>query len=126
MIKLNEVSLDYESRQKILPKLPQFVSSHGHREPEMTEFESAFLCGMLKKIHPKKILEVGVAGGGTTAIILQALEDIGEPYEMNSIDASETFYRDRTKPSGFMAMVALKNNLFAPPQSTCTVNTRFI
>lgn len=118
MIKLNAVPLDYESRQKILPKLPQYVTPQGYREPEMTEFESAFLCGMLKTCCPKKILEVGVAGGGTTAIILQTLEDIGAPYEMHSIDASATFYRDRTKPSGFLAMVALQNNLLAPPQST--------
>ena len=118
MIKLNAVPLDYEPRQKILPKLPQYVSPQGYSEPEMSEFESAFLCGMLKTCRPKKILEVGVAGGGTTAIILQTLEDISEPYEMHSIDASATFYRDKTKPSGFMAMVALQNNLFAPPQST--------
>lgn len=127
MIKLNAVPLDYEPRQKILPKLPQYVSPQGYREPEMTEFESAFLCGMLKVCRPKKILEVGVAGGATTAIILQTLEDFGEPYEMHSIDASATFYRDRTKPSGFLAMVALKNNLFTPPPSQpCTVNTRSI
>lgn len=126
MIKLNAVPLDYEPRQKILPKLPQYVSPQGYREPEMSEFESAFLCGMLKTCRPKKILEVGVAGGGTTAIILQALEDIGEPYEMHSIDAAATFYRDKTKPSGFLAMVALKNNLFTPPRQPCTVNTRSI
>ena len=106
MIKLNAIPLDCEPRRKILPKLPAFVSPKGQREPEMSEFESAFLCGALKQFRPKKILEVGIAGGATTAIILQALEDIGEPYEMHSIDASAKFYRDRAKPSGFMAAFA--------------------
>lgn len=118
MIKINAMPLDYEPRKKILPKLPEFVSPQGYREPEMSEFESAFLCGAIKTFRPKKILEVGVAGGATTAIILQALEDIGEPYEMYSIDAAEKFYRDKTKPSGFMAMFAMENNLLNPPHTT--------
>lgn len=115
MIHVNAIPLDYEPRNKILPKLPEFVSPQGYREPEMSEFESAFLCGAIKQFRPKKIVEVGVAGGGTTAIILQALEDLGESYEMHSIDAAPTFYRDKTKPAGFMAAFALENNLFAPP-----------
>lgn len=115
MIKLNEIALDYEPRKKILPKLPEYVSPKGQREPEMSEFESAFLCGAIKQFRPKKILEVGVAGGATTAIILQALEDLGEPYEMHSVDVSEKFYADKTKSTGFLAMFALKNNLLITP-----------
>lgn len=59
MIKLNAIPLDYTPRSKILPELPEFVSKDGYREPEMSEFESAFLCGVLKEFRPKKILEVG-------------------------------------------------------------------
>ena len=117
MINLNAIPLDYEPRRKILPKLPAFVTAKGQREPEMSEFESAFLCGALKQFRPKKILEVGVAGGATTAIILQTLEDIGEPYEMHSIDVAENFYRDKTKPSGFMAAFA-KEKLFGNLRGT--------
>ena len=65
MIKINAIPLDLEPRNKILPKLPAVP-----REPEMSEFESAFLCGAIKQFRPKKILEVGVAAGATTAIIL--------------------------------------------------------
>ena len=53
------VELYYEPRNTILPKLALPPS-----EPEMSEFDSAFLCGILRDVHPKKILEVGVAGGG--------------------------------------------------------------
>ena len=117
MIQLNAIPLDYEPRRKILPKLPQYVSPNGYEEPEMSEFDSAFLCGMIKKFRPKKILEVGVAGGATTAIILQTLEDIGELYEMHSIDIAKNFYRQPELISGFMAMFAKDNHLFTS-QST--------
>lgn len=74
----------------------------------MSEFESAFLCGLLKKFKPKKILEVGVSAGGTTPIILQCLEDNGQEYEMYSIDVSEKYYRDSNKETGFIAKHAKK------------------
>lgn len=111
MINLNAIPLNYEPRNKILPKLHTCPNPNAKREPEMSEFDSAFLCGVIKKFRPKKILEVGVAGGATTAIILQALEDIGEPYEMHSVDLNTQFYRDKTKPSGFMAEFA-KEKIF--------------
>ena len=112
MIHINEVPLDFEPRRKILPKLPECPT-----EPEMSEFESAFLCGALKKFSPKKILEVGVAGGATTAIILQTLEDIGEPYEMHSVDLSERFYRQPKLNTGFMAAFA-KEKVFGKLRGT--------
>ena len=49
MIHINEIPLDFEPRKKILPKLPACPG-----EPEMSEFESAFLCGALKTFRPKK------------------------------------------------------------------------
>ena len=75
----------------------------------MSEFESAFLCGLIKKYEPKKILEVGVAAGGSTAIILNCLEDIGQKYKMHSVDVSEKYYRTNDKPSGFLAEKSIKN-----------------
>ncbi len=68
---INEIVLDFEPRKNVLSKIPVVPN-----EPEMSEFESAFLCGLLKKFKPKKVLEIGVAGGATTAIMLQCLEDI--------------------------------------------------
>lgn len=32
---------------------------------EITTAEHGFICGLLKKYQPHKIVEVGVAGGGT-------------------------------------------------------------
>ena len=80
---------------------------------------------MIKKFRPKKILEVGIAAGGSTAIILQTLEDLGEPYEMHSVDVAEKFYRDPSKSTGFMAAFAKENNLITPPRSTLCGEHKF-
>lgn len=41
---------------------------------EMTRDQRAFLGGLIKEKKPKKIVEVGVAAGATTCIILNCLE----------------------------------------------------
>ncbi|WP_294158797.1 class I SAM-dependent methyltransferase [uncultured Selenomonas sp.] len=92
------IELYEEPRQQILPKL-----NVPEGEPEMSSFESAFLCGVLRSVRPRKILEVGVAGGGTTAIIMQCMELLGEPYALHSVDLAERFYRDDSKASGYLA-----------------------
>ena len=117
MIKLDEIALDYEPRRKILPKLKDCPT--GFRNPDMSEFDSAFLCSLLKTCRPKKILEVGVSNGVTTSIILQTLEDIGQPFEMYSVDLSNELYYDKTKNTGHVAAFAKENNLFAPQSTLC-------
>ena len=112
MIRLNAMPMDFAPRNKILSHLPAYPS-----EPEMSEFESAFLCGALKTFRPKKILEIGVASGGTTAIILQTLEDIGAPYEMHSIDLSPNLWSNPNYPTGFLATFA-KENVFGTLNGT--------
>lgn len=68
---------------------------------EMTEYEHAFLSGLLREHKPKKILEVGVAEGGTTALILNVLNSFKYGYEMFSVDLCEKYYRDANKTTGF-------------------------
>lgn len=93
-----KTDLWFEPREKAMRLLPIYPG-----EPEMTEFDSGFLCGLLREYKPKKLLEVGIAGGGTTAIILQCLSLMNQQVEMHSIDLSESFYLDSTKQSGFLA-----------------------
>lgn len=100
-MEMKQVVLDYETRKKALKLIPVVPG-----EPEMTESESAFLCGLLRQEKPKTILEVGVAAGATTAIMLQCLKDIGENFFMYSIDIAENYYRDESKKSGFLGSVA--------------------
>ena len=83
-------------------------------EPEMSDFDSAYLCGLIKERKPKKILELGIAAGGTTSIILENLLQLGldSTCEIHSVDLNETFYRDiphlkeqnyHIRKSGFLA-----------------------
>ena len=116
MIHINAMPLEFEPRRRILPQLPKTADIHTALTL-MTEFDMAFLCGALKTFRPKKVLEIGVAGGATTAIILQTLEDLGEPYEMHSVDVAEKFYSDNSKPSGFLAMFA-KEKVFGEMRGT--------
>lgn len=84
------------------------------KEPEMTEFESAFLCGLVKEKKPSKIVEVGVAGGGTTAIVLRCLSmlKIENTAEIYSVDLAETFYRGRGERTGYLADELLSTGHF--------------
>ncbi len=68
----------------------------------MTEKELAFLCGLLKKYRPEKIVEIGVAAGGTTAVILSCISILGLNTQLISLDLSENYYRDRSKQTGFI------------------------
>ena len=70
---------------------------------EMTYEQLGFLCGLIKERSPKKIVEVGVASGGTTAVILNAIKILGLSTQMVSVDKMKRFYRDTDKNTGFMA-----------------------
>lgn len=83
-------------------------------EPEMSDFESAFLCGLIKERKPQKIVEVGVAGGGTTAIILRCLDmlNLVELTEFYSVDLSERFYKNEKERTGYLADSLLKRKKY--------------
>lgn len=68
---------------------------------EMRPEESAFLNGIIRKHKPKKIVEVGVASGASSALILNAIKDIPEAH-LHSIDLSPTYYRDTSLETGFL------------------------
>ena len=123
MIKLNEFPNNTEPRNKINEKFKSHFEGKENLIPLMAPSESAFLCGALQTCRPKKILEVGVACGGTTAIILQLLEDRHEPYEFHSVDLVPKY---AGKDTGYLATLAKENNLLSPPSQPCGVNISFI
>ncbi len=102
MYHINEIELFFEPRQIILPKLDGLDG-----EPEMTEFESAFLCGLIKKYRPRKVVEVGIAGGGTTAIIMQCMSMISTcdstTSEVFGCDIAEKMYVKENAKTGYIA-----------------------
>ena len=97
---MEHISLFYEPREWF-----DNECEHPASEPEMTVFESAFLCGLVRERKPQKILEIGIAGGGTSAILLKCLEMIGmNSYtEVYSMDLMENFYRGTGECSGYLA-----------------------
>lgn len=70
---------------------------------EMREGQLAFLCGLIKKYSPKKIVEIGVAAGGTTAVMLNCINMLNLETQLFSVDLSEDFYVDPSKKTGYLA-----------------------
>lgn len=70
---------------------------------EMGEHQVSVLCGLIKEYRPQKIVEVGVAAGGTTAVILNCISLLGLDTEVYSVDISERYYRDKSKETGYLA-----------------------
>ena len=68
---------------------------------EMTSFQHAFLCGLIKENRPNKIVEVGVSAGGTTGVVLQCLKMLNIKATMYSVDLSERWYRNESYETGF-------------------------
>lgn len=53
----------------------EHLSEYG--KAEMTEEGLAFLCGLIRVNRPHKIVEIGVAAGGTTAVIMNCIAMLG-------------------------------------------------
>lgn len=68
---------------------------------EMTPSEQGFLCGLIRKFLPEKIVEIGVAGGGTTAVIMNCLNLLKSDAKMYSVDINKECYRRKGKVSGY-------------------------
>ena len=68
----------------------------------MAKNERYFLNGIIRYMKPAKILEVGVARGGGSAIILNAIKDLGQSH-LFSADYCEKYYGgDTDKLSGYL------------------------
>lgn len=96
---IDEIELDCKPRERVVSKLPVHSG-----DIEMSEFDSGFLCGLIQKFRPRKFLELGVASGGTTAIILQCLADLQLDCEIHSVDISPKLYSDSTKETGYLGI----------------------
>ena len=68
---------------------------------ELLPEERMFFHGLIRKIKPKKIIEIGVSRGGSSALILNAIKDIKDA-KLFSIDYSINCYKDITKKTGYL------------------------
>ena len=89
----NIENFEIEKYLPIQQKLEGFI--------EMAKDEQKFLNGLIRKIRPKKLVEIGVAFGGTSALILNAINDINNS-KLFSIDINKNCYRNRSKKTGFI------------------------
>lgn len=80
----------------------------GHYGREMSDWQSGFLCGLIKQSRPEKLVEVGVAAGGTTAVILNCIVMLGLDTKVYSVDLNEYFYADSNLKTGHRAQECKK------------------
>ena len=66
----------------------------------LTLNDAYFINGLIRKFRPKKILEVGVARGGSSVIILNAIKDIKDS-KLISLDLNTKLFIDYTKNTGY-------------------------
>ncbi len=86
---------EYEEPREILDRMSEPYA-------EMSTHDHGFLCGLLKKYQPNKVVEIGVCAGGTTGVIMNCLSKIGSNAQMFSIDLCEECYRRSGKKTGFL------------------------
>lgn len=67
----------------------------------MSREDHGFLCAIIRAVKPQKVVEIGVASGGTTCVIAKTLKELDLSSELYSVDIAERFYKDETVRTGF-------------------------
>ena len=83
---------------------------------EMSESDLGFLCALIRERIPNKILEVGVASGGTTLVLLQCIKGLGIDTSLYSVDLNSELYSDSSKETGYVAKNLEKQGVFSNVQ----------
>lgn len=76
---------------------------------EMDEIEKRFLFGLIRHFKPKDIIEVGVASGGGSGLILSAISDCPDA-TLTSIDLATTPFKFKNEKIGFVAQRKYNDN----------------
>lgn len=66
----------------------------------LTLNDAYFINGLIRKFRPKRVLEVGVARGGSSIIILNAIKDIKDS-KLISLDLNTKLFIDNSKNTGY-------------------------
>lgn len=72
----------------------------------MYEQDSAFICALIEKFRPKKIVEVGIASGGTSAVIMQCMKQMDMSCSLYGIDILDGEYASTGHDVGYLALKA--------------------
>lgn len=76
------------------PRAAAMDQSHGN---------AMFLGGLIRRYRPKTLLEVGVAAGGSSALLLHILDKSGLASELVSVDLSDRWYKNEKLAVGWAA-----------------------
>ncbi len=81
--------------QAFIARRPDWVG--GNISPD----DSAFLAGLIAAVEPQRLLEIGVASGWSSAVILRTLEATeNQAAALRSIDLLPHYYLDKSKLTG--------------------------
>lgn len=69
---------------------------------EMSPTEAEFLFYIIKKFNPKNLLEIGIAAGGSSLLLLEAIKNQKDAV-LYSIDCCNLYYRDKSLKTGYFA-----------------------
>jgi predicted O-methyltransferase YrrM len=92
-----DIHFDYQNyqREMINEKMKKYaIWQLGHIEPY-------FINGIIRKYKPKKCLEIGVAYGGSSIIILNAIQDIENSF-LISLDLNKELYCNSKLKTGYI------------------------
>ena len=95
-LKKIDTSFEYNNYQKYLIN-QKIIEKSGSL---LTLNDAYFINGIIRKFRPKKCLEVGVARGGSSIIILNAIKDIKDSF-LISLDLNTELFIDKTKKTGY-------------------------
>ncbi len=66
----------------------------------ISDYDSRFLAGLVNFANPRTVVEIGVASGWSSAVMLKALSTLGGDRKVVGIDLSPTYYLDASIPTG--------------------------
>jgi len=79
----------------------RLIENELNSKSQLIPEEQKFLNGLIRTLKPRKIVEIGVARGGSSLLILNAIKDI-ENAKLYSIDKNIYCYIEKKKKSGYL------------------------
>lgn len=68
---------------------------------QISHIDCAFLSGLVQHVRPQNIVEIGVASGWSSAVLLHSLKATGAAeFRLSGIDLFPEFYLDKSIPTG--------------------------
>lgn len=93
------IELDYNIEMLARDDIKRFILQGS---AEMNSFQHAFIAGLIKKYRPQKLVEIGIAAGGTTCFLHECIRRYKCESVVFSVDKFENYYRMPDKKTGYL------------------------